>query len=114
MFSILRGHGKYYRLALSTVMPNHVHLLFQPLKKAEFVYYSLQEILKPVKGATARRINQLTGGKGSFWLDESFDRIIRDETEWREKYQYIRNNAFKAGLTDKPENYEWLLEMESL
>lgn len=110
--SILRSHGTHYRLAISTVMPDHVHLLFKPLKKAELVYYSLQEILKPIKGATARRINQLTGGKGSFWLDESFDRIVRDEKEWNEKYDYIKNNAFKAGLVNKPENYKWLLEKD--
>ncbi|MBI5178666.1 MAG: hypothetical protein HZA04_05350 [Nitrospinae bacterium] len=43
---------------------------------------------------------------------ESFDRIVRDADEWRGKYDYIRNNAVKAGLAEKPEDYPWLLERE--
>lgn len=93
-------------------MPDHIHLLFQPLKKENDTYYSLQEILQPIKSATSHRINKLLGRKGSLWLEESYDRVIRDEKEWQEKYEYIKNNAFKTGLVDKPENYEWLLEME--
>ena len=108
--AILLTHKKSYLLSIATIMPDHVHLLFQPLAKERNTYYSLQEILQPIKSTTSHRINKLLGRKGQLWLEESFDRIIRDEKEWREKYQYIRNNAFKAGLAEKPDNYPWLLE----
>jgi putative transposase len=42
--------------------------------------------------------------------DESYDRIVRDEAEFLEKWNYIRNNPIKAGLADLPENYAWLYE----
>jgi hypothetical protein len=48
--------------------------------------------------------------KGSLWQDESYDPIVRDEAEFLEKWQYIRNNPLKASLADKPENYTWLYE----
>jgi hypothetical protein len=34
------------------------------------------------------------------WQHESFDRIVRDAREFREKAQYILNNAVKAGLIE--------------
>jgi len=43
------------------------------------------------------------------WLDESFDRIIRDEKELLEKMNYIATNPIKTGLVEKPENYKWLI-----
>lgn len=50
----------------------------------------------------------MTGQRGSVWLDESYDRIIRDEVEWLEKLAYIVSNPVKAGLAERPEDYRWL------
>lgn len=108
--SIVYFQGKRYDLSIAVVMPDHVHLLFQPLKKTEHVYYSLHDILKPLKGVTARRINLLLERKGALWLAESYDRIVRNEKELIEKHEYIKNNALKSGLTEKAEDYTWLLE----
>lgn len=83
-------------------------MLMRPREKGSG-YYSLQEITKPLKGVSARKINMLLGRTGSLWVDESFDRIIRDEDDWREKYGYIMNNPVKAGLVEKPEDYPWLI-----
>ena len=76
-------------------------------------YFSLQEITKPLKGISARKINLALGRTGSLWIEESFDRIIRDENDWREKYAYIMNNPVKAGLAEKPEDYPWFIVNES-
>ena len=103
--AIVYLQGKRYDLSVAVVMPDHVHILFKPLKKIENAYYSLEDILKPLKGVSARKINTLLGSKGALWMPESFDRIIRDESEWREKYQYISNNPLKAGLVEKSEDY---------
>ncbi len=110
--SIMIPHKKLYLLSVATIMPDHVHLLFLPLKKENETYYSLQEILQPIKSSTSHRINRLLGRKGAVWLAESYDRIVRNEMEWKEKYDYIKNNAVKSGLVEKPEDYPWLLERE--
>jgi putative transposase len=70
----------------------------------------LSKILQSIKGFTAREINKLRGTKGSLWLDESYDRIIRDYDEYLEKWQYIRHNPVRAGLCEVPEAYLWLWE----
>lgn len=49
-----------------------------------------------VKYGSALEINRLRGRKGSLWLSESFDRIVRDEPEFDQKATYILDNASAA------------------
>ena len=81
---ILHDHGKRYDLVFGVVMPDHVHVVLQPRERKPGVWFDLAEIMKGLKGASARRINQLLGTRGTVWQDESFDRIIRDENEVEE------------------------------
>ncbi|HZK75978.1 MAG TPA: hypothetical protein VFD13_03635 [Candidatus Kapabacteria bacterium] len=112
------GHGKYFRLFLGVIMPDHVHLIIQPLPSEKFdttldypraIYYSLGEICKGIKGASARDINQLLGTTGSVFQDERFDRILRNEKEYLEKYRYILYNPVKAGLIEPYGKYRFYL-----
>ena len=54
---VLAGHKKKYELIFGVVMPDHVHLLIRPLEKLHGVWYKLAEIMKSIKGGSARRIN---------------------------------------------------------
>ena len=42
------------------------------------------------------------------WLDENYDRIIRDNKEFQEKMNYIINNPAKANLVETAKDYKWL------
>ena len=42
------------------------------------------------------------------WLDENYDRIIRDNKEFQEKMNYIINNPVKANLVESANDYKWL------
>lgn len=112
--AIMYGHNKEYRLAVAVVMPDHVHMLLLPVEKEDGSSVSLQEIIQPVKSVSSHRINKLLKRKGALWQDERFDRIVMDEDEWQEKYKYITENAIKAELVVKPEDYKWLLSGEEL
>jgi hypothetical protein len=46
--------------------------------------------------------------RGQACPDERDDRIVRDEVEFLEKWQYIMNNPVKAELAERPEEYPWL------
>ncbi len=96
--AVLFWHAKKWRVHALTVMPNHAHLLATPSELAPGTWYSLSSILQSVKGYSARSINASRGTKGQLWQSESFDRIVRDATEYTEKATYILNNAVKAGL----------------
>ena len=100
-------NGRKIELHAAVIMPTHVHLLFTPLEADTGEPFPLAEIMKGIKGVSARRINQLLGRKGTLWQDESFDRIMRAE-EFQWKRNYITANPIDAGLCTKPEEYIWL------
>jgi putative transposase len=95
---------------VAVVLPDHVHVLAQPLPKQEGGVFNLTEILHSVKSFSSQKINQQRREQGSLWQAESYDRIVRDEAEFLEKWQYIRNNPIKIDLAPSSEEYPWLYE----
>lgn len=73
-------------------------------------FFSLSEILYSIKSYSAHQINRLLGRTGALWQDESFDRLIRSETDLAGKWTYIRNNPVKKGLVESVEEYPYLYE----
>jgi putative transposase len=108
--AIKHFQGIRYWVTASVVMTDHVHIVLGPTTADNETGFPLSKILQSIKGFTAREINKLRHTKGSLWLDESYDRIIRDHDEYLEKWQYIRNNPVKVGLCELPEDYPWLWE----
>jgi REP element-mobilizing transposase RayT len=103
-------HGKRFDLIFGVMMPDHVHLLIKPREKTVGCWYDLAEILKNLKGASSRRINQLLGTSGPIWQKESYDRIVRDDAEFQIIFEYIFLNPQKAGLIADPELYPFFLK----
>ncbi len=97
---IVDGHGKFYDLTAVIVMDDHAHVILQPIKP-----YSLIDNLRGIKGVSARKINTIRVSQGSIWQAESFDRIIRDDVELKEKLFYMLHNPVKRGLTKDPWHY---------
>jgi len=100
-------------LYAACVMPDHVHLLFEPQTKESNndgspVFWSLTDILKGIKSTSAHRINKTAGRKGPIWDRESSDRLIRSESDLREKFEYIARNPWDSGVVREGEDYPWL------
>ena len=104
----LYEQGKRIDLHAVVIMPDHVHLLFTPLRNQDGWPYPLPKILKLIKGTSARDINKLHGSYGPVWQDESFDHVLRSQESLKEKINYIRMNPVRAGLVQTPEDYKWL------
>jgi putative transposase len=82
-------------------MANHVHVLLRPL-------VSPSQLLKSLKGSTAREANRLLNRTGEqFWQRESYDHWVRNQAEWDRIARYIERNPVKAGLVSRIEDYEW-------
>lgn len=88
-------HGTTYQLDAWVVMPNHFHVLVEPMEK-----HTLGDIVKRWKGGSARRINQTLNRTGSLWQAEAFDHIVRSEKQLDHFRRYIAENPSKAGLED--------------
>ncbi|MBI5787523.1 MAG: transposase [Candidatus Schekmanbacteria bacterium] len=104
--------GERYVLWSAVVMPDHIHLLIQPREIEKGKWHSLTKILHSIKSFSAKEINRLLNRKGRVWQEEFFDRIIRDEEEFLEKWHYIRYNPVKKGLVEKAENWIGLYERD--
>jgi REP element-mobilizing transposase RayT len=92
---------RFYELHAWVVMPNHVHVIFQP-------HTAMPSILRWLKGRTGRVANQILGRGGTpFWQDESFDHWVRSAEELQDLIEYVEYNPVKAGLAETKEQWRW-------
>ncbi len=92
-----------YNLFAWVVMPNHVHVVLQPLPQ-----HTLSEILKSWKGYTAVHANRLLGREGNrFWQSESYDHCCRDDEDFARCCAYTEMNPVTARLCTQPEEWPW-------
>ena len=92
MYNFLMQNDKIiYELVSFVVMPNHVHVLFKQTKP-------ISDTVKVLKAKSAKEINVLLKRSGKFWASDYYDKAIRDEEHFEKVYNYIQNNATKAGL----------------
>jgi len=107
-----------WQLFAACVMPDHVHVLFEPQIKEQDpdgnpVFWSLTELLHSVKSFTAHDINKVEGTNGPVWEKESFDRMIRSDSDLEEKFHYICRNPWDNGVVPVAEPYKWLWTPDS-
>jgi REP-associated tyrosine transposase len=118
--SLYHLHGDKFLLLAYTIMPNHVHVLFQPtdsyrapqaavLPVGEYADEEspLSAIMHSLKGFTAHRANKLLSRRGQFWQHESYDHWIRDDDELERVVGYINANAVRANLALRSHDWYW-------
>src|SRR6202047_4123835 len=81
------------------VMPEHVHLLLSEPQRD-----TLADALKSLKQGVSRR---LIGDADHFWQKRYYDFNLRNYPQLVEKLRYIHRNPVKAGLCERPEEWEW-------
>jgi putative transposase len=100
--ALLTFDGARYRLLAWCVMPNHVHVLVEPIGA-----HRLGDIVRSWKSYTGRHANYLLGRSGAFWAADYFDRYIRNERHYVAARHYIEHNPVKARLVDRAEDWPW-------
>jgi putative transposase len=105
--SLLNFDLQRYRLLAWVVMPNHVHVLFQPIDG-----WTVAKIVASWKKFTARRISnerrQTSEACGDpVWHREYWDRFIRGQTHYEQVIKYTHLNPVKAGLVVTAESWRW-------
>jgi RecG-like helicase/REP element-mobilizing transposase RayT len=111
---ILHWKDVRYRLYATCVMPDHVHLLIEPLPeerdaKGDPVFFSLTKILHTIKSFTAHEIVKRGFKKNRHvWQEESLDTMIHSESDLQEKFDYILENPWVNNVVTRDEKYAWL------
>jgi len=107
--SCVRAHGWTMDLHVVVVMPDHVHMIFVPeIDQVRQEIFSLERIMKAIKGSSSHLINRQLGGSRRVWQEESFDHVLRSSESLDEKIRYVLNNPVRRGLVSSPSEYAWL------
>jgi hypothetical protein len=81
--TLLAGQGVKLQVHGIVVIPDHVHIIFTPLKEDEGNPFGLAEIMSGIEGASAHSVNKAFNRRGRVWQDESFDHVLRsDDYQW--------------------------------
>ena len=110
-------HNDRYELFAASVMPDHIHFLFQPWPRehddqGHAVFWPLKDLLHSLKSFSAHEINAIEKKTGAVWEGENFDRYIRSDRDLEEKFHYILRNPWEAGVARQSENYPWIWTQE--
>ena len=105
--AFLHFHGVRYHLHAWCIMPNHVHVLVEPL-------VDLAGIVQGWKSYTARWVlgknEQLAlkiPASDQLWMREYWDRYIRDAGHYQRADEYIHKNPVNAKLCQTAETWPW-------
>jgi len=82
------------------VMPDHVHWLFQ-LGTTQ----PLHQVIKHVKGSSAREINRHLHRTGQLWQPAFHDHAVRSNQSLIEIARYVIMNPVRAGLVKRVADY---------
>ena len=90
------------------IMSNHVHVVFEMFdKKRVNNEKSLNEILHSIKRYSANKANKILNRTGQFWMNESYDYLIKNEKEIVRIIEYTLDNPIKAGICKERSDWKW-------
>ncbi len=104
---LLKPEGRRFDLHALFVGRENTELIFQVKDAPTGRPYELSEIIEKTKLKVGRNIVKITGERMPPFYGESFDRIIRDEAEYQERWQAIFDAATE---TDEDEEFLYLCE----
>ncbi len=85
------------------VMPDHIHLFCAP----NVGDISLGKWMAFWRSMTTRSLGEISG---ELWQREYWDRQLRREDSYADKWEYVRNNPVRAGLVATSD--DWLFQGE--
>ncbi len=115
LFDCPYAYEEYWRLLLKykrlfhilihhyVLMPNHVHLVLQPTKKANDV----SQFMRRLTLSHTRRINNRLKRSGHLWQGRFFSTPITQDAYLLACGAYVELNPVKAGLVVHPQEYPW-------
>lgn len=88
-------HGDRYHLGSFVIAGNHVHVLVSP-----HVGVELSGVIHSWKSYTSNAINKALERSGRLWMDEYFDRILRNQTHLERVEGYIATHIRQGAYVE--------------
>ncbi len=105
---LLKPEGRKWNLVILCVLPQATELLFTVNDRPDGSPYELAEIVEKAKVKAGKLIVKKSGERFPPFYHESFDRIVRDESELDERWSAILESPVAGELVEDPEEYEAL------
>ncbi|MGE5053521.1 MAG: transposase [Acidobacteriota bacterium] len=94
--SCCHDHRLKYELYAAVVMPDHAHMILTPLVNEQSrEIFSLIDIMRTIKSASAHLINRQLRRNGAVWQEESFDHVRRSSEGLDAKVEYVLQNPVR-------------------
>lgn len=106
--ALLKPEGKRWDLMILVVLPETTELIFTVREAPTGAPYELSEIVEKAKTKAGKLIIKASGERFPPFYGESFDRILRDESELEERWNAIFQSPVDFELAESPEDYDTL------
>jgi len=85
------------------VMPNHAHFFARPEIEAR----PMAKWIQMWKSVSSRSIVRALNTRPPIWQAEYFDRYLRSSESYSQKWDYVEQNAMRAGLVESVEDWPY-------
>ncbi|MBU1667629.1 transposase [bacterium] len=112
-----RSKQKYiYSIHAIVVLPDHLHMIITPKIATDYskiirhikrsFVYGLHECIKTEAKSKISHAKYNRGHSG-IWQERFYEHTIRNEKDWLEKMEYIKNNPIKHKLVNNLEDWQY-------
>ncbi|MCB2214207.1 transposase [bacterium] len=91
-----------FKISAWVILDNHYHLLMCVKDSGK-----LAKFINHLNGRTSFQFNKIEGCKGRKVWYSYWDRLVRDETDYWTKFNYIHYNPVKHGYVADPADWEY-------
>lgn len=105
---LMKQEGKKWGVELLCVLPEKSEMIVRVHESGAGQAYELSDIVSKAQGKAGKTILKKSGERFSPFYGESFDRIIRDESEFDSLWWSISQSPVSAELCDDPDDYQFL------
>lgn len=105
---LLKPDGARYEVLIAAVLPNQTEMMFTVNPGPSGEPYELAKIVEGAKRRAGKTIIRRTGERFPPFYEESYDRIVRDESELAERWESILASPERSGCCDDAESWPGL------
>jgi REP element-mobilizing transposase RayT len=93
------------------ILPDHLHLFCSPVVGCDI---PLECWVAFSKNAVARKWKESSENTGPLWQRQFWDRRLRADESYNQKWDYVRNNPVRHGYCEKTEDWPHQGQMHEL
>ena len=100
--------GKAWQLSIACVLPEVSEMMFQMIEAGDGRPGELADIVEKAKARAGKKIIKASGERFPPFYTESYDRIVRDDAEFEERFLSILSSPCDKELCEDPSEYPGL------